>query len=134
MNPTPFYKKVSFNVLVLVVICTVFGVGYMVGSASLSQARSSTETDFSDVNLSTFWKVWRTLDEKYPDAKNVSTEDRVWGAISGLVDSVNDPYTKFANPKEAEEFQSSNKHDFSGVGMEVGSRKTVATGTSPLTG
>ncbi len=132
MNPTPFYKKVSFNVLVLVVICTVFGVGYMVGSASLSQARSSTETDFSDVNLSTFWKVWRTLDEKYPDAKNVSTEDRVWGAISGLVDSVNDPYTMFFNPKEAEEFQTSIKGEFSGVGMEIGIRNKVLTVISPL--
>lgn len=132
MNPTPFYKKVSFNVLVLVVICTVFGVGYMVGSASLSQARSSTETDFSDVNLSTFWKVWHTLDEKYPDAKNVSTEDRVWGAISGLVDSVNDPYTMFFNPKEAEEFQTSIKGEFSGVGMEIGIRNKVLTVISPL--
>ncbi len=132
MNPTPFYKKVSFNILVLVVISTVFGVGYITGSASLSQARSSAESDFSDVNLSTFWQVWKTLDEKYPDAKNVSTEDRVWGAISGLVDSVNDPYTMFFNPKEAEEFQTTIKGEFSGVGMEIGIRNKVLTVISPL--
>lgn len=132
MNPTPFYKKVSFNVFVLVIICAIFGVGYMMGSASVSQARSSTESDFSDVNLSTFWKVWETLDEKYPDAKNVSTEDRVWGAISGLVGSVNDPYTMFFDPKEAEEFQTSIKGEFSGVGMEIGIRDKVLTVISPL--
>ncbi|MBP6856568.1 MAG: S41 family peptidase [Candidatus Pacebacteria bacterium] len=132
MNPTPFYKKVSFNVLVLVVVSMVFGAGYMLGNASQSEARSTKEADFSDVNLSTFWEVWETLDEKYPDAKNVSTEDRVWGAISGLVDSVKDPYTVYFTPPEAEEFATSIKGEFSGVGMEIGLRDKVLTVISPL--
>lgn len=132
MNPTPFYKKVSFNIVVLIVICTVFGVGYMTGSASVSQARSSSEVNFSDVNLKTFWEVWATLDEKYPNAKNISTEDRVWGAISGLVDSVNDPYTMFFNPQQAEDFETTIKGEFSGVGMEIGIRNKVLTVISPL--
>ena len=132
MNPTPFYKKVSFNVLVLVVVSMVFGAGYMLGNASQSEARSTKEADFSDVNLSTFWEVWETLDEKYPDAKNVSTEDRVWGAISGLVNSVKDPYTVYFTPPEAEEFATSIKGEFSGVGMEIGLRDKVLTVISPL--
>lgn len=132
MNPTPFYKKASFNVLVLVVITMVFGAGYLLGSASPSQASSTKEENFSDINLATFWEVWQTLDEKYPDAKNVSTEDRVWGAISGLVSSVNDPYTMFFTPKEAEEFETSIKGEFSGVGMEIGLRNKILTVIAPL--
>ena len=127
MNPTPFYKKVSFNLVVLVVLAVIFGAGYTLGSTSVSQARSSSDVSSSDVDLNTFWKVWSTLDEKYPDAKNVSTEDRVWGAISGLVASVNDPYTTFFNPKEAEEFETSIKGEFSGVGMEIGIRNNILT-------
>lgn len=132
MNPTPFYKKVSFNILVLVVVSAVFGAGYLIGTTTVSQAHSSVETDMSDVNLSTFWDVWKTLDEKYPDAKNVSTEARIWGAISGLVGSMNDPYTMFFNPKEAEEFQTTIKGEFSGVGMEIGIRNKVLTVIAPL--
>ena len=132
MNPTPFYKKVSFNLVVLVVLAVIFGAGYTLGSTSVSQARSSSDVSSSDVDLNTFWKVWSTLDEKYPDAKNVSTEDRVWGAISGLVASVNDPYTTFFNPKEAEEFETSIKGEFSGVGMEIGIRNNILTVIAPL--
>lgn len=91
----------------------------------------------SVVDFSSFWKVWRTLDDKFVPS-STSTEDfptdqeRVWGAISGMVDSLDDPYTVFLPPEEAEIFESDISGNFEGVGMEIGVRDGVLTVISPL--
>ena len=58
-----------------------------------------TQTDFSP-----FWKVWNTINEKYPDANEITDQNKVYGAISGLVDSLNDPYSVFFSPDETKLF------------------------------
>ncbi len=61
-----------------------------------------------NVDFSPFWKTWQILNENYVDT-HVSTtstttkatdQDRVWGAISGMVASLGDPYTVFLPPQE----------------------------------
>src|SRR3989338_5466437 len=86
----------------------------------------TTKADFSP-----FWKTWNTINEKYPKASTVEDQSRVYGAISGLVDSLNDPYSVFFGPDEAKSFEEEIAGNFSGVGMEVGIKdKTVPTGLS----
>lgn len=89
------------------------------------------------VSLNEFWKVWNLLDEKFSSASStvsVSDEDRLYGAIKGLVDSYNDPYTVFLPPTEAGQFEDDISGNFSGVGMEVGLREGLITIISPLPG
>lgn len=93
----------------------------------------------SAVDFSPFWKVWRALDEKFVPSSTstdslVSNQDRVWGAISGMVDSLNDPYTVFLPPEESEIFESDISGNFEGVGMEIGIRDGILTVISPLRG
>jgi carboxyl-terminal processing protease len=61
-------------------------------------------------------------------------EDRIWGAIEGLVDSYDDPYTVFLPPEDAAIFEEDISGNFSGVGMEVGIRDDVVTIIAPLPG
>lgn len=89
------------------------------------------------VNLGEFWKVWSLLDEKFSSASSTSQvleEDRVHGAIKGLVDAFGDPYTIYLPPSEAEQFEDDISGNFSGVGMEVGLREGLITIISPLPG
>lgn len=89
------------------------------------------------VNLAEFWKVWGILNEKFVSASSsapLSEEDKVRGAIAGLVKAYGDPYTMYFPPKEAEQFQETIAGNFSGVGMEVGMRKGVITIIAPLPG
>jgi carboxyl-terminal processing protease len=91
----------------------------------------------SDANLNQFWEVWHLLNEKFVSASttnDLSNEDRVYGAISGLVDSYGDPYTIFLPPQDADRFQEDISGNFSGVGMEVGLRDRIITIISPLPG
>jgi carboxyl-terminal processing protease len=97
------------------------------------------------VDLSPVWKAWRVIDEKFvPAAVSTSTaiatsteqanEERVWGMIQGLADSLHDPYTFFLPPKENEIFEQDISGAFEGVGMEIAVRDEVLTVVSPLKG
>lgn len=92
----------------------------------------------ADVDFSAFWRAWNTIDEKYvPTRKSTTTlavtdQDKVWGAIQGLTNSLDDPYTVFFPPEEAKMFESEISGTFEGVGMEVGIKDHVLTVIAPL--
>ncbi|MGI9118304.1 MAG: S41 family peptidase [Minisyncoccia bacterium] len=120
-----FNKKIQF-IIVAFLLVTIFGSGFYVGknSVSVTSVASVFGGSVSDTaDLQAFWKVWQMIDEKSPDAKNVSSENRVYGAISGLASSLGDPYTVFFPPAESKAFQDQIQGSFSGVGMELGMDK-----------
>ena len=86
-----------------------------------------TKTDFS-----TFWKVWNVINEKYPGAQQITDQERVYGAIRGLVGSFNDPYSVFFTPGEAKLFEDEITGNFGGIGVEVGIKNKILTVIAPL--
>lgn len=85
-----------------------------------------------NTDFSSFWKVWNTLNEKYPGASQITNQNRVYGAISGLVGSLNDPYSVFFPPEETKAFEEEIAGNFDGIGMEVGMKDKVLTVIAPL--
>lgn len=89
------------------------------------------------VDMDEFWRVWNLMDEKYVSAsttEEISDEDKLHGAIQGMVRSYGDPYTLFLPPSDAEKFGEDISGNFGGVGMEVGIRNGVITVIAPLPG
>lgn len=84
------------------------------------------------VSFEPFWKTWSVIDEKFVSTGTTTAEDRVWGAIEGLVNSLNDPYSVFLPPDDAEIFNENIIGNFGGVGMEIGIRDGVLTVVAPL--
>lgn len=96
-------------------------------------------TPDADANLSSFWKAWNVLNDKFVETHASTTmpnvKDRMWGAIQGLAASYGDPYTVFLPPEEAKIFQDDISGNFSGVGMEIALNKDgVLTVIAPLKG
>ncbi|MBI4079839.1 S41 family peptidase [Candidatus Kaiserbacteria bacterium] len=98
-----------------------------------------------NVDFSPVWKAWRVIDEKFVPAAVATTtkvastteeanQERVWGMIQGLAESLGDPYTFFLPPKENEIFSEDISGEFTGVGMEIAVRDKVLTVVSPLKG
>lgn len=87
----------------------------------------ATTADFSP-----FWKVWNSINEKYPQARETTDQERVYGAIAGLVDSLDDPYSVFFTPEEAKSFEEEISGNFTGIGMEVSLKDKVLTVIAPL--
>ncbi len=125
--------------MITIVSIVVFISGFWAGKGgSLYDVKNYVEgsvTISSDVDLSYFWRVWSLVDQKFAsssDDERKSNEDRVFGAIKGMVDSLNDPYTEFLLPKENEKFETTIQGEFSGIGMEVGIKNDFITVVSPL--
>lgn len=79
--------------------------------------------------------VWRLINSKYVDQTNneqnwskwrhkydrlIQTDEDAYVAIDTMVASLNDPYTKFLNPKEFQEETSSIKGSLKGIGIQIG--------------
>jgi carboxyl-terminal processing protease len=89
----------------------------------------TTTADFSP-----FWKVWNEMNNKSLTVSKISDQDKVYGAISGLVSSLNDPYSVFFPPTEAKSFEDQISGNFDGIGLEVGMKDKVLTVIAPLKG
>jgi len=131
-----FKKRRIFATILLVVIF--FGFGIYLGFNNRPEIDKvvnifNKETAVvTEVDFSPFWKVWNSINEKYPNASKVDDQTKVYGAIYGLVNSLNDPYSVFFNPDEKKLFESDIQGNFVGVGMEVGIKDKILTVISPL--
>ena len=85
-----------------------------------------------NVDLSIFWEVWDDIEQNFFAAEQINQREMIYGAIRGLVNSLDDPYTTFFTPEEAEIFQRDLTGSIEGVGMEVGIRDGQLTIISPL--
>ena len=88
----------------------------------------------AEVDFEPFWKAWNILEEKYVKEEELNRQELVWGAISGMVKAVGDPYTAFFPPQDNEYFESEVKGEFEGIGAEIGIRKNILIIISPLAG
>lgn len=86
----------------------------------------------AEVDFSLFWDVWARLQAKHVDRDKADPQQQVWGAISGMVRALGDPYTNFLPPQNAKQFQEDLKGEFGGIGAELGIRKEILTVISPL--
>lgn len=142
------YKIITLTVLISGMF---FGIGLYAGikinsniaNPPESLINTNEESIASKVDFSPFWKAWKILDEKFVSAKKATStqssatstaQDRVWGAIAGLTDSLGDPYTVFFPPEENKSFESEISGNFEGVGMEIGIKDEIITVVAPLKG
>jgi carboxyl-terminal processing protease len=140
-RPRKGLTKILVNTAIIVLV---FYVGYSSGKdsvPSLSQVNGlvNMETGMPEsVNFEPFWKVWNLINERYVPTKlsasttPITNQDKVYGAIHGLANSLGDPYTVFFNPEEAKLFESEISGQFEGVGMELGIRDNQLIVVAPL--
>ncbi|MEX2052182.1 MAG: S41 family peptidase [Candidatus Paceibacterota bacterium] len=132
------FWKTKQNAGLILLIAGIFALGVIVGVGSQPEVDKAEGlfnkdgTIISRTDFDPFWKAWNMINEKSPDAPNVTNQEKLFGAISGLVSSLNDPYSVFFSPEEAKIFEDEIAGNFSGVGMEVGIKDNVLTVIAPL--
>lgn len=75
------------------------------------------------VDFSLFWEVFGILPEKYIDKSAIDGQKLLYGAISGMVRSLGDPYTAFLDPKQSETIRAEISGLYEGVGIQIGFNK-----------
>ena len=132
-------KKIGMLLVALFIIAGSFGAGFYFGlntpaeNKILNVLHKDQPIQLREqVDFSLFWQAWNILENKYVDIGKVKRQEMLYGAISGLLKSMGDPYTIFLSPKDLKEFEIEIKGEFHGVGMEIGLRKEVLTVIAPL--
>ncbi len=143
MNIITSHRKTLFAVLLIVFVGGAFYGGFSAGKLSRAEADrveniiNKTEGMPEAVDFGLFWKTWNLVQDKFVATHNekpATDQDRVYGAIKGMVASLGDPYTVFMTPEEEVAFETQIQGNFEGVGLEMGIKDGILTVISALPG
>lgn len=121
-------KKVNLFTVLLVLIS--FLLGWQLGRKDIQLQWDNLQTRIKienqeppknvNIDFKLFWDTWDLLNRQYIDKKALDPQKLFYGAISGMVSAVGDPYTFFLPP----DVQKSSKEElngaFEGVGIQLG--------------
>lgn len=80
-----------------------------------------------------FWEVWNEVQDNYI-GQPVDDAELFYGAVEGIAQSVDDPYTVYMNPEDAKDFQEIISGKFEGIGAEIGMKEGQLVVIAPLAG
>lgn len=136
MKEKKVHLKITNVLLIASAAVLLFGGGYKLGEGKniLQQGISgiSAPTPKKNVNFDMFWKVWDTLEKKYVDQKKLSSQKMYYGAIKGMVASIEDPYTFFLTPTENKQSKDDLGGRFEGIGAQLGLKDNRVVVIAPL--
>ncbi|WP_340690761.1 S41 family peptidase [Hydrogenobacter thermophilus] len=118
-------KRVKF----LGILILTFGLGFVLGTAGGFPKNSGGEDDYRYFRL--FTDVFKVVKENY--VENVSTKDLIYGALNGMMKSL-DPFSAFFTPEQYREFKEETEGEFGGVGIEISMEKGRPIVVSPIEG
>ena len=121
-------KKLTFSFLVGIFLGGIFYSGFLVGKSQCKICPPE------EIDFSLFWEAYYKLQEKFVDKSRIDPRQIIYGAISGMVKSLGDPYTIFLTPEETKRFIEDVKGTFEGIGIEIGIKKGQLQVIAPLEG
>ncbi len=87
-----------------------------------------------EVNMTLFWQVWKLLQKRYVHPEAMTIQKMTYGAITGLVASLGDPYTLFMTPTDSKMFQDSLSGTLEGIGAQLDFSNGKVVVVAPLKG
>lgn len=100
--------------------------------SNVTETEKTVVKNHQDTDLSLFWTVWDEIEKSYVDLDKVHQDTMIYGAIKGMVNSLDDPYSVFMNPEESKEFSSSLEGKLEGIGAELSVEEGNLTIVTPL--
>lgn len=137
-------RKKVLPILVVILAISIFAFGFVAGVTlekgarpSIAEFRNIINSELgkpNDLDFGLFWDTWNLLEAKYADTTRLDRKKMFYGAISGLVSSLEDPYTTFLSPEDTERFEEDISGKFQGIGIEIGIRKDILIVIAPIKG
>lgn len=136
-------KTLRNIVLLTAFFILTFGVGYQLGTKSslsgtdlrlFSDKIAGKTASNQNIDFSLFWDVWDRLNRSYIDKKALVPKTMFYGAISGMVASLGDPYTVFLPPEQNKEAKDDLSGKFEGIGAQLGIKDKKIVVVAPLKG
>jgi carboxyl-terminal processing protease len=132
INEAKGFQKI-IGIAMLVVI--VFTAGLIVGRSVDVDSSIFPITSSRNLDMRMFWRVLDLTKRNYVDSEEIVEEDLVYGAIKGMVSSLQDPATVFLTPEETKEYDAASEGKFfEGIGAELGYDDGQVIVVTPLEG
>ena len=138
------FKKYIISYFLVLLLMVVFTAGFFLGAWKAEKVspsglifnivnKDAVEELSNELDFNLFWQVWQKVDNKHLN-QPISDQKLFYGAISGLVDSLDDPHSAFMDPETTEYFNQAVDGNFEGIGAEIGIRDEQLTIIAPLEG
>lgn len=137
-------KKLRNIALILAIIVLSGSVGYDLGRKKIAVNWEENKPFVSfenqqvpegrNIDFSLFWDVWSRIEKNYIDKQNMDPREMFYGAIKGMVASLDDPYTVFLPPDENKRSKEDLAGSFGGIGAQLGMKDKRIIVVAPLKG
>ncbi|MBN2197840.1 S41 family peptidase [Candidatus Wolfebacteria bacterium] len=137
-----FLKSKDFTISILIIVIFVisggaFYFGYEQGIKNpktiLIHGVSNLEEGKNEaIDFSLFWDAWQVIKDKYVKGGETNNQDLVYGAISGLINSLGDENSVFFTPGDAKKFNEDISGQFSGIGAQIDIKEGQLSIVAPL--
>jgi carboxyl-terminal processing protease len=84
--------------------------------------------------LSTFFEVFRFVQENYVDEEKVSSDNLIQGALRGMFEALDDPHSAYLSPEEMRDLDDTTMGRFGGVGLIISKIDRGVEVVSPIEG
>jgi len=139
MNALEKFQRFTISVLVIAVC---FYGGYYFGKRGflIEVKRNPPKVEITNQNpgdrkidFTEFWNVWDMVSQDYL-LRPVDSQKMLYGAISGMVAALDDPYTAYLPPKVNDVVNESLHGNYEGIGAELGIKDSQIIVISPIDG
>lgn len=137
-------NKITKILLLVSVAVFLFGSGFKLGEYKMRLANigelnknvfdvSSRPTSIGkNLDFTLFWEAWNELEKKFIEKNKINAKKMYYGAIKGMVSSLEDPYTFFLTPEENKESKDDLAGKFEGIGAQLGLQDNRIVIVAPL--
>lgn len=127
-------KILTRNTICIFLMALAFWGGFLLSNYLNEKESLTIQTAFDGMDLGLMKNVLDATVKNYVDPQKIDKKKLTYGAISGMVKSIGDPYTVFFNPEEAKEFREDVSGKFSGIGVQVGEKDGKIKVVAPIKG
>ena len=117
--------------LIYGVVIVVLALNLALGAQVYFASAAAAQKDSPYPNLELFSFVMEKVRHDYVDGTNLSYQQLVYGALRGMVDTL-DPHSEFLDPERYKELQSDTQGQFGGLGIVIQSRDGYVTVVTPI--
>ena len=111
----------------LAILLPTLGLLFVFGAGGAQQELSPTLFD-------PVYDIYRDLQGYFYKPERIDPQEALYGAMRGVVEHLNDPYSEFLDPEERQRFDESLEGEFNGVGIEITLVDGALTVITPLIG
>jgi carboxyl-terminal processing protease len=115
-----FKKRITLKTAVLIALFTfIIGLGTQVLASK------------AETNWGILYQVLGIIRTQFVE-KDIPDDQLIYGAVRGMLKALDDPYTRFVDPKGFEEMQIHLNGNFTGIGIQIGIKDDQLTVISPI--